>query len=224
VNFLDDFGPATSIIVAPDAPRLGFGGIDPGLTGFLAAISEDGRRVLMTERCPAHKNGKGDPVEFDRAGMYYAACRLARVARFVVIEKQQVMPGNGAVGNFTTGFGYGLWLLALDLAGIKYVERAPITWKTGMGIMGPRVRNLGCACVRVKRGKRTKVVKVCADCTARRQKNREEGAERAIELAGTLFEGFDVFDLRRTPESAPSPDKAVALLLAELARREYAAV
>ena len=201
--------PEPVLRVAPEAARsvprgpfgLGYCGIDPGLSGYFAVLAADGRAVLRQATAPAFLNGEGHPDRYDLAGMF-ALCRdLASLVSLVIIEKQQAYPDQGAVSNYTTGYGYGLWCMALTAAGVPFEELAPITWKKLMGIQA-EPSPVG-----------------SEDPKKRRARMRKEALARAVAKAQSLFPGYD---LRATERSrVPSPDKATALLLATVARRKH---
>lgn len=194
-------------IVPHSQSALGYCGIDPGLSGYFAVLAADGRTVLRQATCPAFPSAKGHPDKYDVPGMFRLCRDLAGLAALVVIEKQQAYPDQGAVSNYTTGFGYGLWVMALTAAGVPYEELAPITWKKAMGI---QAESAAAGTVGQLDDKARK---------ARRASMRKEALARAVTKASALFPGYD---LRATERSrTPSPDKATALLLATLARRRH---
>jgi hypothetical protein len=193
----------------PPALVRGFGSIDPGYEGAIGLISHDGRRVLNVTDTPTIKDGK--TKTYDIPAMFAIAERLRQLAEVVYIERQQPMLGKGTAGEqagFGMGFGYGIWIAVLTIARVPFVEIAPISWKTKAGVMPPRPAKGALA-------------KLTADEKRKRtQKNREESERKTIELASTMFEGFDAYDLKRTTESEKaSPDRAAALVLAHVGRR-----
>ena len=119
-----------------------FIGIDPGITGGFAVLSETGR-YLHGARTPVipPPSGKGrklydvptmrDLLKFamndESAG--YAMCGIEKVASG---------PGEGAVGAFSFGRGLGLWHGLLSGLGIPYVEVRPQAWQAKMLAGHPR--------------------------------------------------------------------------------------
>ena len=109
-------------------------GIDPGLTGAIAAIR--GSDVILLEDAPVHRVGtKRVP---DVVGMHclvsQATGRLRGVGEnvFAVIETQQAMPKQGVVGIFGLGRGYGLWEGMVAATLLPYELVRPQRWKKAM--------------------------------------------------------------------------------------------
>jgi hypothetical protein len=123
-----------------------------------------------------------------------------------MLEEQQAFPGSGppcpachrpkgqgAASTFTTGMGYGLWLMALDVADVRYEEIRPVSWKKRMGIQ---------PATGLEKNERTK-----------------EAKRLAVEKAGSLFPGYDLRENERC--RVPHAGKCEAMLLAEYARRVH---
>lgn len=101
-------------------------GIDPGKTGALALIMDDGSYRTVIDM-PVTPSDLADELE-----QFIDPPSPLRVA----IEKQQAMPGQGVSSTFQTGYGYGLLIGTLATLGITYVEVAPSKWKAAMGLRG----------------------------------------------------------------------------------------
>jgi len=114
-------------------------GIDPGLTGGVAALDvfESGRIACSafepTPTLPAMRNRKLG-TDFDVRGMYTLLRRLVANSPqglcIVVLERASTRPGQHASSVLRTGEGFGLWrglVAALDVR-VQYVT--PKTWKT----------------------------------------------------------------------------------------------
>jgi hypothetical protein len=103
-----------------------FIGIDPGLSGAVAAI--DGKlEVLGLEDAPTMKV-KGSLL-YDVPGMAALLRRFALLGDPVVIlEQAQAMPGQGTVSTFHTGYGFGLWCGILGALALPYRTVRPSTW------------------------------------------------------------------------------------------------
>lgn len=175
-----------------------YAGIDPGKSGFIAIVVDD--RVLAF-RIPTYKVGK-TKKEYDRREILDVIKRLAEGAVVgldkegvhVVIEKQQIMPKQGASSAFTIGFGYGLLVMALE-GRVPYSEVTPSVWKREMALTLPSKDTKGMSPnVRKKRLK-----------------------EIALREAQRLFPGETFI-----PEGGrtPNADMAEAVLLAEWGRRK----
>jgi len=108
-------------------------GIDPGVSGAIAAILEDGSVRFFDMPVRKVKSGKGAKSEYD-------ASELASILQLdgiycrshATIERQQSMPEQGVASTFKTGFGFGL--LVGVLAGLKlpYTVVSAVTWKRRM--------------------------------------------------------------------------------------------
>ena len=100
----------------------GWLGIDPGATGAVALILEDGRVVI--------RDWPGD--ECALADLCSELSDLAAVD-LAVIESQQAMPKQGVVSTFKLGVNYGMWLSALAGQGWPFRVVRPADWKKGFG-------------------------------------------------------------------------------------------
>ena len=106
-------------------------GIDPGKKGFVVALSKDGRDIRWARPIPTVLVGK-TKRDYDVRGLKDLISDLSE-ARFVVIEKQQVMPSQGAVSGYTIGYGYGLLVMSLE-GFVPYQEVRPKAWKKKLGL------------------------------------------------------------------------------------------
>jgi len=110
-----------------------YAGIDPGKTGAVALVDEQGRCVGLHD-CPTIKAGKKQ--EFDPAGM--AELLAGRYLARIVLEKSQAMPAKlhgrrqGVSSTFQTGYGFGLWVGILAELRAPYDVTHPRTWQARM--------------------------------------------------------------------------------------------
>lgn len=134
-------------------------GVDPGLTGAVAALYESGAVSLFdtptyeVER--AKKKGQkkaGIRTMYDVAGMGDILRGLMAAhwdpddaCPFVVcLEHQQPMPSKmggrnaGANQTFSLGYGYGIWVGVLTTLGLPYELVRPAIWKPKMMGGGPK--------------------------------------------------------------------------------------
>ena len=107
-------------------------GIDPGLSGAVAFIYEDGSvSVHDTPVIKVEKNGKNRNV-------YLAAtmCDILKIQgdKHVALEKVGPMPGNGAAAMFSMGHGLGLWEGLIVASGIPLTYVIPQAWKKMFGL------------------------------------------------------------------------------------------
>jgi len=108
-------------------------GIDPGKTGFVAVILENGSVNLFP--CPTIMNGT--KREYDERSMakIIKPFEIGTTSK-VFIEKAQAMRKKGVkqgvVSVFSFGMGYGLWLGILASHNVSYQTVSPKRWQ---GIM-----------------------------------------------------------------------------------------
>lgn len=97
-------------------------GIDPGATGALAIIHEDGRAEI-----------------FDYPGDERALMEMVRrISRgmnpwVVILEYQQAMPVQGVSSTFALGKNYGIWLATIAAMDWPLRIVRPAEWKKNMG-------------------------------------------------------------------------------------------
>lgn len=102
-----------------------FIGIDPGLSGAIGIMSLGG--YLDVRDMPLIEKGVYDVPAMKR----YVNVAF-REKTFVMLERQQAMPGQGVSSTFKTGMGYGIWLGVLAAEKIAYEIVSPVTWKKRM--------------------------------------------------------------------------------------------
>jgi len=163
-----------------------FAGIDPGKTGYM--FWEDGSTAAASPVAMLAR-------EFNPGGILRLAEDLAeRGDVFCAIECQQAMPRQGLSSTLSTGYGYGLWIMALTAAKVPYRPVRASEWKRRLGVL---VRAPGLT------------------GAARRRASKALAVQRAKGL-------FPNVDFRRTPRCrTPCHDMAEAALLSRWARMEY---
>ena len=103
-----------------------FIGIDPGLSGAVAAIDEK-YNVLGLEDTPTIK--AGGKTLYSVEGMAALLRRFALLgAVLVILEQAQAMPGQGVSSTFSTGYGFGLWSGILGALELPYKAIRPSVW------------------------------------------------------------------------------------------------
>lgn len=107
-----------------------FFGIDPGISGGISAISEDGD-VLLAEATPCFKISKNGKMktEYDIAGMVGIFKNFDSKSSIVCQELTHAMPGNGGVSMYNFGRGHGIWEGIVNALGIRHVFCTPQKWK-----------------------------------------------------------------------------------------------
>lgn len=111
-------------------------GVNPGLGGG-AALVGPGRELLGYWPCPTVRVGDGDRRAYDRDGLRLVARRAAERGARVVLERQQPLPGGGAVSGWSLACGYMGWLMALEGEGLPLHEVPPPTWKRALNLVAP---------------------------------------------------------------------------------------
>jgi len=106
-------------------------GIDPGLSGALAFLGDKGLIVIDMPTLKAGSKRAIDEVELAR--IIDAAYKLGDI-EFAVLEQVATRPGEGAVGAFTFGRGYGLLRGILRAHYIPIIDCTPARWKRDLGI------------------------------------------------------------------------------------------
>ena len=99
--------------------------IDPGLSGAVGVISEDGSTSVFDTA--THKiKGK---EEYDIAAMVDTLARYRGQNVVCMIENVHSMPGQGVSSTFGFGRGKGIWEGIAYAMGFRVVMVAPQTWK-----------------------------------------------------------------------------------------------
>lgn len=179
--------------MAASGVELSYGGVDPGMDGFLAVLQGRlGFDAPQFHPLPTLPTGKGAKRMYDVRALFRVVRELFGTCTLVMLEKQRPMKGQGVSSMFSTGYGYGLIKMALVAAEIPYEEVAASSWKAKMSL---RVTG-GAALSQGERQKQAKAL--------------------AIDKAQSLYPDVD---LRRNAQCrTPSADKAEALLLARYAK------
>ena len=132
-------------------------GIDPGLRGAVAVLSQDfSKKKIMVHEvfdCPLKAGGltkkareNPNSITFDLQGMLHVLRTIGKRYEVwdtqVFIEQSQVMSKGGrqqgSVSNFTIGYGYGLWMMALVSVDLPWIYSfAPIEWSRRLFSMEP---------------------------------------------------------------------------------------
>lgn len=102
-------------------------GIDPGITGAIAAI--DASSLALIELVDT-------PTIMSAGKRIYDVSEMAAVIRhmsllgdaLVVLEQAQPMPGQGVTSTFSTGRSFGLWEGLLGALDVPFRTARPIVW------------------------------------------------------------------------------------------------
>lgn len=110
--------------------------IDPGKEGAIAFLGSSGECLVLDMPTYEVKDGKSTKRHIDRKQVMHILKGVDAGEYTAFIETQQAYPNQGSVSNWSTGFGYGLLLMALDALGIPYETVHPKTWQKHFGIKG----------------------------------------------------------------------------------------
>lgn len=106
-------------------------GIDPGCSGAIAVLDENGGHIAHM-LMPTMKVGKGNRVN----GAALAAFLREHVECHAYLEKVGAMPGQGVTSTFTFGHAAGVAEGILQGLGIPYTLVTPQSWKKTAGLIG----------------------------------------------------------------------------------------
>lgn len=101
-------------------------GIDPGKHGGIALVCGG---VASVGDMPLIKVGTKEHIDRVRLIGMLDNAKFSHPDVSAIVEKQQPYPNQGSVSNYSTGFGFGCILTALDALRIPYEEVTPQTWQ-----------------------------------------------------------------------------------------------
>lgn len=110
-----------------------YGGIDPGLSGAIAIISNGRVEIADTPTDMEIIGGKNRRV-YDPAAMDELIALIPDYVK-MCLEKVRPMPSFGA-SNFTFGMGLAYWVMALISNRVSWRTVSPQQWKKDMGLKG----------------------------------------------------------------------------------------
>lgn len=106
-------------------------GIDPGVTGALAVLTDEGAWQL--DDLPTIEVGKRREVDVaELVEVFRDHSYQGYTTQLVAIERQQPMPGQGLSSTFKTAQGYGALLGVLTAMGLPLMCPRPVDWKRAM--------------------------------------------------------------------------------------------
>lgn len=112
-----------------------FLGIDPGASGAIASLDEDGRLVAVADMptCMV-RVGKSDRARVSASLLRDLLAADADAVTMIVIEKVGGMTGQSASASFTFGYGCGLVEGVAAALALPLVLVTPQSWKKSAGI------------------------------------------------------------------------------------------
>jgi hypothetical protein len=111
-----------------------FIGIDPGTTGAVALLSPNGDVRFYDTPTTQVRVGKKNRAVYDVVAMRRILRDFELLDPTVTIEEVHAMPKNGGCGNFSSGYGFGLWVGLLTAFGYPFTTVQPLRWKKILGI------------------------------------------------------------------------------------------
>jgi crossover junction endodeoxyribonuclease RuvC len=110
-------------------------GIDPGLTGAYAALSDTGD-VLLIDDLPVIRDGSSAWIDADKLLSELLTLKPSHIT--AVIERVHAMPRNGSKGAFSQGCTFASTLATLQIARARIEFVTPVTWKRSLGLIGEK--------------------------------------------------------------------------------------
>ena len=107
-------------------------GIDPGLTGAIAALDEASQLILCAD-LPVIRSGKLAWIDSNELTSLLMRARNGRPAQ-ILVERSQAMPGQGVSSTFCTGVVLGSILAACQRVAIPLHLVTAAVWKRSMGL------------------------------------------------------------------------------------------
>lgn len=115
-------------------------GIDPGLTGAIAAIDSDAQLILCAD-LPVIRSGKLAWIDANELTGLLMQCCGGRSAQ-ILLERAQSMPGQGVSSTFTTGVVLGSILAACQRIAVPLHLVTAAVWKRSMGLTSNKTASL----------------------------------------------------------------------------------
>jgi len=117
-----------------------FIGIDPGVTGALAAIDDQSQLILCAD-LPVIRSGKLTWIDADELTTLLMTARNGRPAR-IIVERAQPMPGQGISSTFGYGVVLGSILAACQRIAIPLDLVPAAVWKRAMALDSQKAGSL----------------------------------------------------------------------------------
>ena len=125
-------------------------GIDPGLSGAVALIHEDGSAAVMDAPTIWVTKGKGRRRQYILQELFRLLGIFAEGGAVAALEEGIAMPRQSSTSTFSTGYGQGIYEMALVALRIPYERVRPQAWKKVM-IAGAGVKDKKAAYLQAQR-------------------------------------------------------------------------
>ena len=116
-------------------PARHFLGIDPGLSGALACIDEQGR-VVTVAKMPTQPHGKSKRVSGAGLRTWLAEQQEGAPVALALLEQVASRPGQGVASVFSFGRSYGAVEGVLSALAVPLDYVTPTKWKPAYGLSG----------------------------------------------------------------------------------------
>jgi hypothetical protein len=120
--------------------------VDPGLQGAICVyLPEEGfieiHDVPVLVKTSVYKGKRINKVSVDFVTLLHLFDELKKKYEitYVILEKQIVMPRQGGVSNFTTGYNYGALMMASHAAGLIIKEARAADWKRALRVPADKI-------------------------------------------------------------------------------------
>jgi hypothetical protein len=183
-----------------------FVGIDPGISGGIAAINDNGKCFFIkTTPCISIKKNNKKKSDYDVATMSAYLKQFVGKEAHVCQELTHAMPGNGGVSMYHFGRGHGIWEGIVGALGLSHIFCTPQKWKD----MYPEL-------YQEKLTKEQRALMSASQISSWKRKQKAEAKKKGIELAKKLFP-----EIASEITQVKHDGMAEALLMANWLRRNY---
>lgn len=183
-----------------------FIGIDPGISGGIAAIDQKCQCTLVkTTPCITIKKNNKKKSDYDVLTMSEYLKKFVNQNAYVCQELTHAMPGNGGVSMYHFGRGHGIWEGIIGALGLPHIFCTPQKWKE----MYPEL-------MQEKLSKEERAVLSASQISAWKRKKKAEAKKKSIELAKKLFPSI-AHEIKQVKHDG----MAEALLIANWLRSNY---
>ncbi len=112
-------------------------GIDPGLSGAIAVLEDNGKYVALYDMPAMLLTGKRQQVNASELANIFSTWQQKRRGSLVAyLERVSAMPGQGVSSMFSFGMSYGIVQGALAALEIPVALVSPNKWKKAAGLQG----------------------------------------------------------------------------------------
>ncbi len=118
-----------------------FVGIDPGFTGAVAVVDNDGNLIAVSDTPVLTVQGKKTKQEYNTPAMHQILTAYNDRGVHAALEQVSSRPGEGVTSSFRFGRGLGLWEALLVACQIPFDRITPQRWKKTMMAGRPKEKD-----------------------------------------------------------------------------------